>query len=94
MKDNITTIAFDADLKMNSLLIKVFADRISHTATRAAYQQLYTIEHSLIKLLELQEKQKMAISKEEMASYLGISVRSLNRGLKNLDEYYQLSLKK
>lgn len=70
------------DLKLNNLLLNVFAERIIHTSSRASYQQLYTIEHSLGKLLELQSKQQIAISKDDMASYLGVSVRSLNRTLK------------
>jgi len=71
------------DLKLNNLLLDVFAERIINTASRASYQQLYTIEHSLGKLLELQSKQEISISKEDMASYLGVTVRSLNRAFKS-----------
>ncbi|MGD1317745.1 Crp/Fnr family transcriptional regulator [Chryseobacterium sp. 2R14A] len=74
------------DLQLNNLLLNVFAERIINTSSRASYQQLYTIEHSLGKLLELQSKQQITISKEDMASYLGISVRSLNRTLKKISE--------
>lgn len=70
------------DLKLNNLLLDVFAERIINTASRASYQQLYTIDHSLGKLLELQAKQEISISKEDMASYLGVTLRSLNRALK------------
>ncbi|MCJ0742696.1 Crp/Fnr family transcriptional regulator [Pedobacter montanisoli] len=72
------------DLALNHLLLKAFAGRIIDTASRASYQQLHTTEHSLAKLLELQSKQDMAISKEDMAAYLGISLRNLNRALKKL----------
>ena len=74
------------DMALNNLLLNAFAERIVNTASRASYQQLFTVEHSLGKLLEFQAKQGMNISKEDMASYLGISVRTLNRGLKNLSE--------
>jgi len=74
------------DIKLNNLLIDVFAERIINTSSRASYQQLYTIEHSLGKLLELQSKQEIAFSKEDMASYLGVTIRSLNRTLKNLSK--------
>ncbi len=74
----------NSDLDLNSLLLNTFAERIVNTASRASYQQLYTVEHSLGKILELQSRQNIDISKEEMASYLGISVRSLNRGLKKI----------
>ena len=72
------------DIFLNELLLNVFAERVVNTASRASYQQLYTIEYSLKKLLDLQTKQQISISKEDMAAYLGVSVRSLNRGLKNL----------
>lgn len=72
------------DLHLNKLLLEAFAERIVNTSSRAAFQQLYTVEHSLSKLLELQSKQEIQLSKEEMAAYLGISVRSLNRSLKNM----------
>lgn len=73
------------DIILTSLLMNTFAERLVHTSTRASYQQLYTLEHSLSKLLELQSRQSISLTKEEMASYLGISVRSLNRVLKNLN---------
>ncbi|WP_374445238.1 Crp/Fnr family transcriptional regulator [Epilithonimonas sp.] len=69
-------------LLLNNLLLNVFAERIINTSSRASYQQVYTIEHSLGKLLELQSKQEISISKEDMASYLGVTVRSLNRIMK------------
>ena len=72
------------DIRLNNLLIEAFAERIINTSSRASFQQLYTIEHSLSKLLELQSKQNLSLSKEDMASYLGITLRSLNRALENL----------
>lgn len=72
------------DLNLNKLLLEAFAERIVNTSSRASFQQLYTVEHSLSKLLELQTKQEIQLSKEEMAAYLGISVRTLNRSLKNM----------
>ncbi|WP_353096477.1 Crp/Fnr family transcriptional regulator [Empedobacter brevis] len=72
------------DIGLNGILLNVFAERIVNTSSRASYQQLYTIEHSLTKLLDLQTKQSIKLSKEDMAAYLGVSVRSLNRGLKNI----------
>lgn len=74
------------DFQLNELMLNTFAERIVNTASRASYQQLYTLEHSLSKLLDLKAKQDIILSKEDMAAYLGISVRSLNRGLKDLEE--------
>ncbi|WP_370896296.1 Crp/Fnr family transcriptional regulator [Chryseobacterium gossypii] len=72
------------DLVLNNLLLDVFTERIVNTSSRASYQQLYTTEHSLAKLLKLQSRLGMEISKEDMAAYLGVTVRSLNRALKSL----------
>ncbi|UFH32844.1 Crp/Fnr family transcriptional regulator [Chryseobacterium sp. C-71] len=72
------------DIVFNWFLLNVFAERISNTSSRASYQQLYTVEESLNRLLELQSEQDIKISKENMAAYLGVSVRSLNRSLKSM----------
>jgi len=72
------------NLSLNNLLLDVFAERIVNTSKRASYQQLYAAEHTLPQLLELQAQQGIKISKEDMAAYLGITIRSLNRTLKNL----------
>lgn len=74
------------DLTLNNLLLDVFAERIVNTSERASYQQLHTTEYSLAKLLELQSKQEIEISKEDMAAYLGVTIRSLNRALKSLNK--------
>ncbi|WP_294283878.1 Crp/Fnr family transcriptional regulator [uncultured Chryseobacterium sp.] len=73
------------DLALNNLLLDVFAERIVNTSSRASYQQLHTTEHTLSQLLEVKSRE-MEISKEDMAAYLGITVRSLNRSLKELQE--------
>lgn len=73
------------DILLNNLLLQVFAERIINTSARASFQQLYTAEYSLSKLQNLQSKQKIEISKQEQAAYLGITIRSLNRAIKNLE---------
>lgn len=73
------------DLTLNNFLLDVFAERIVNTSSRASYQQLHTTEHTLSQLLELKSKE-MEISKEDMAAYLGITLRSLNRTLKEINE--------
>jgi len=70
------------DLNLNNLLLDVFAERIVNTSNRSSYQQLHATEHTLSQLLELKAKE-MKISKEDMASYLGTTVRSLNKALKD-----------
>lgn len=71
-----------SDMSLSRLLLEGMAERMINTSSRASFQQLYTIEHGLAKLLELQQKQQLNISKEDMAAYLGITLRSLNRALK------------
>lgn len=64
------------------MLLQELSTRIIQTSTRASYQQLYTLEYGLLKLQQLQHEAQITISKEDMAAYLGISVRSFNRTLK------------
>jgi CRP-like cAMP-binding protein len=74
----------EKDLAFNKLMLDTYAERIINTSTRASFQQLHTIEHTVGKLLEIQKAQGLDISKEDMAAYLGITIRSLNRALKKL----------
>jgi CRP-like cAMP-binding protein len=76
----------EKELSFNKLLLESFAERLINTATRASFQQLHTVEHTLSRLLELLKEQNMNISKEDMAAYLGITIRSLNRTLKKLKQ--------
>ncbi|MDR2038859.1 MAG: Crp/Fnr family transcriptional regulator [Bacteroidales bacterium] len=71
--------------EFNQLLIDELARRIINTSTRASFQQLYSIKHGVSKLLLLQEKQNIKLPKTDMAAYLGIDIRSLNRILKTLN---------
>ncbi|MDN8899347.1 hypothetical protein Q0O45_13810, partial [Staphylococcus aureus] len=73
----------EKDPLFSRLLLDAFAERIINTSSRASYQQLHTVEHSYAKLMELQSRQNVAISKEDMAAYLGITIRTLNRVAKN-----------
>lgn len=75
-----------SDLTLNKILLEELAERIINTSSRASFQQLYTVEHGLIKLLQLQEQQGITISKDDMAAYLGITLRSLNRVLKGFED--------
>lgn len=76
----------DSDQSFSRMLLDELAERIINTSSRAAHQQLYTLKYGLSKLLDLQEKQGISLSKTDMASYLGIEIRSLNRALKELHQ--------
>ncbi|WP_412467519.1 Crp/Fnr family transcriptional regulator [Pedobacter sp. KLB.chiD] len=70
--------------EFTTILLQELSTRIIQTSTRASFQQLYTLESALLKLLKLQADEHISISKEDMAAYLGISVRSFNRSLKQI----------
>lgn len=74
----------EQNLEFNRILLDELAARVVYTSSRASFQQLYTIEHGLARLLALQAKQQIDLSKEDMAAYLGVNIRSLNRALKDL----------
>jgi CRP-like cAMP-binding protein len=63
----------------NQMLLTELAERIINTSSRSSFQQLYSVEHALKKLLQLQAEHELSISKEDMAAYLGVTLRSLNR---------------
>lgn len=72
--------------QFNQLLINELAERIINTSSRASLQQVYSIKNGLHKLITLQERQRLKISKADMAAYLGVDIRSLNRVLKTIKE--------
>jgi len=76
----------DTDKVFHRKLLEELALRIYQTSTRASYQQNYPIEYSLIKFLLIQKEQQLSFSKKDIADYLAITVRSLNRTVKQLRE--------
>lgn len=74
----------EKNTEFTKILLQELSTRIIQTSSRASFQQLYTLEYGLMKLLQLQTDEQIDISKEDMAAYLGISVRSFNRTLKQL----------
>jgi CRP-like cAMP-binding protein len=70
----------------NRIILKELATRVRQLAIRVSYQQLYPVEYTLLKVLSLFSNQAIPLSKQDLADYLAISVRSLNRTLKQLRE--------
>lgn len=68
----------------NELVLKALATRLIQTASRASYQQNYPLEYSILKLVYLFSNQPLKLRKVDLADYLGISTRSLNRTLLSL----------
>jgi len=74
----------EENTEFTKILLQELSTRIIQTSSRASFQQLYTLEYGLMKLLKLQTEENILVSKEDMAAYLGISVRSFNRTLQQL----------
>jgi CRP/FNR family transcriptional regulator, anaerobic regulatory protein len=72
-------------------LFKSLASRLHQTSERAAYQQTYPAEYALLRLLLLSER-SLSMAKQDIADYLGITKRNLNRKLKLFIELNILSL--
>ena len=76
----------DNDKTFHRKLLEELALRIYQTATRASYQQNYPVEYSLVRFLLIHKEQNLSFSKQDIADYLAITVRSLNRTVKQLRE--------
>jgi CRP-like cAMP-binding protein len=63
----------------NMAILETLAVKVANTGTRNARQQLNTLEHNLANLLEVLESERLPCTKQELADYLGITLRSLNR---------------
>lgn len=74
----------EKDARFNRLLLEELATRVTQTAVRAAAQQLFPVEYILLRLLALQQDQQIVFSKQDMADYLAISLRSFNRIIRQL----------
>jgi CRP-like cAMP-binding protein len=73
------------NLDFNQILLAEMAERVANTSSRSSAQQLYSVERGLRKILSFQSRQHIALSKEDMAAYLGITLRTLNRVLSKGD---------
>jgi CRP-like cAMP-binding protein len=70
----------------NAAVMELLATRLANTAIKGARQQLYTLSHSLRQLLTALNSQHITFTKQHLSEYLGISIRSLNRLLKDIDQ--------
>jgi CRP-like cAMP-binding protein len=74
------------DKKFNQFILESFASKILYKAKRHSYHQSHSIESNLLRLQEQLPSFTKIISKPDIASYLGITLRSLNRTLLSLKE--------
>ena len=72
------------DPVFNRLVIKAMAIKIGYKAPRHSFQQSYSIEENILKLKKIYPDYNTIFSKIDIANYLGITLRSLNRTLNSL----------
>jgi len=70
------------DSVFNALVLQLMATKIRYTALRHSYNQSHALEDNLKRLLKDFPDLLDKISKADIANYLGITVRSLNRVLR------------
>lgn len=76
----------EEDPAFNKLILVELANRLSRTARRASYQQVFPLEYAVLKIIYVFYENQQPIAKKDMADYLAVSIRSLNRVLKQLRE--------
>lgn len=68
----------------NRLILKSLAAKIGYKAPRHSFQQAYSIEDNILKLQKDYPNYDQLFSKTDIANYLGVTLRSLNRTLNGL----------
>lgn len=66
----------------NTLVMRLLATRVANSSVKMARQQLYSMGALLPQLQSMLSAQQINFTKQDLADYMGISVRSLNRLLK------------
>ncbi|WP_378187114.1 Crp/Fnr family transcriptional regulator [Aquimarina sp. W85] len=69
------------DRRFNTLIMEALAKKIRYKAIRHAYNQLHTIEDKVLRLKKEYPSIFETLKKKDIANYLGITMRSLNRSL-------------
>ncbi len=72
------------DSNFNRLIMKTMATKINHKSLRYSYQQSHTIADNILWLQKEFPDFQNLIPKQDIANYLGITTRSLNRVLHSL----------
>lgn len=73
------------DKKFNHLIIRALANKVRYKAIRHAYNQSHAIEDNLLRLMKEFPSLFRDIAKQDIANYLGITLRSLNRTINDLE---------
>lgn len=76
----------DTDHRFCRLMLGEASRRMADAFTRASVQLLYPMRQVLSQLLTELERQHMSLTKAEIAAYLGVELRTVNRLLRELRE--------
>lgn len=77
--------------EFNSIIVELLATRVYNSSVKSARQQLHTQAQILPQLLKALNAQQITFTKQDLAEYMGIEVRSLNRLLKQGGDQIPLS---
>ncbi|MBC9798506.1 Crp/Fnr family transcriptional regulator [Sinomicrobium weinanense] len=72
------------DKKFNELILKALASKVHYTAIRHSYHQSHAIEDNLLRLKKQFPRLIDVIAKRDIANYLGVTLRSLNRTINGM----------
>jgi CRP-like cAMP-binding protein len=72
------------DKVFNQLILKALSAKIHYKASRHAHNQLHDVEANLLRIKKEFPEMFDAIPKLDIANYLGVTLRSLNRVLSDL----------
>lgn len=75
----------EKDAKFNKIVMSSLADKIRYKAPRHSYQQSYPIEENFMRLKQIFPEIIEVLPKQDIANYMGITTRSLNRVLQQLE---------
>lgn len=84
-KDNFCKL-LETDTTFNQLILRALCCKIQYKAIRHSYHQSHPVESNLLRLKRGLPDFINVIPKQDIASYLGITLRSLNRTLNELKE--------
>ncbi len=76
----------EENLEFNRLILRSLITKIKDKAVRHAFNQSNPIETNLLRLVEQFPELFKTIPKQDIAGYLGVSERSLNRSVKSLKD--------
>lgn len=74
------------DAVFNGLILQAMASKIHYKAIRHSFNQSHRVEENFLRLKNQYPALTEKIAKQDLASYLGVTLRSLNRALKELNQ--------